>query len=348
MSKRTQRRKRMQEMAPVETVETAQPTRPAVPTAFTFGEPQPMDRASLLDYTECVSTGRWYEPPISPEGLAGAFKTAPHHSSAIYVKRNMLVATYVPHPALAVDEFGALCLDYLTFGNAYLEEERAVSGRLMRLRRSPAKFTRRGLKPRNFWFVPYTREAHEFQTPVVHLKDCDVNQEVYGVPEYLSALHSAQLNKSATLFRRKYYDNGSHAGFILYMSDPAQDQQDVDAMRDALRKSKGPGNFRNLFMYSPNGKKDGIQLIPISEVSARDNFADIKNISRDDVLAAHRVPPQLLGVVPDNAGGFGDVEKAEGSFYRLEVKPLQVRMQALNAMLGVEVIRFRDPVSGKA
>jgi len=123
------------------------------------------------------------------------------------------------------------------------------------------------------------------------------------VPEYMAALHAAMSNRSATLFRRRYYDNGSHAGFILYVSDPAQSQSDIDAMREALKKSKGSGNFRNLFMYSPNGKKDGIQLIPISEVAAKDDFAAIKSTSRDDILAAHRVPPQLLGVVPSNARG---------------------------------------------
>lgn len=46
-----------------------------------------------------------------------------------------------------------------------------------------------------------------------------------------------------------------------------------------------PGNFRNLFMYAPDGKKDGIQLIPISEVAAKDDFGSIMNISRDDLLA---------------------------------------------------------------
>jgi capsid portal protein len=52
----------------------------------------------------------------------------------------------------------------------------------------------------------------------------DINQEVYGLPEYLGALHAAWLNESATLFRRRYYENGSHAGFILYMTDAAQSQ----------------------------------------------------------------------------------------------------------------------------
>lgn len=55
------------------------------------------------------------------------------------------------------------------------------------------------------------------------------------MPEYLSAIPSALLNESATLFRRKYYLNGSHAGFIMYMSDPAADQKDVDNIREALK-----------------------------------------------------------------------------------------------------------------
>lgn len=57
------------------------------------------------------------------------------------------------------------------------------------------------------------------------------------------ALQSAWLNESATLFRRRYYKNGSHAGFILYMTDAASSQEDVDNLRQALRDSKVPGNF---------------------------------------------------------------------------------------------------------
>ncbi|WP_275662400.1 hypothetical protein [Laribacter hongkongensis] len=32
----------------------------------------------------------------------------------------------------------------------------------------------------------------------------------------MTALNSAWLNESATLYHRRYYSNGSHAGFILY------------------------------------------------------------------------------------------------------------------------------------
>lgn len=312
--------------------------------AFTFGEPEMIDRASLMDYLDLVDNGRWYEPRISPRGLANMVRVAPHHASAIYVKRNLLVASFQETSYLSTHEFAAFATDYMTIANAYLEEVPALSGRLAKLRRSPAMQTRVGTQPGTFFFVPDTGIEHAFAPDsVVHLHDTDVTQEVYGVPEYLSALHSAQLNRSAMLFRRKYYDNGSHAGFIMYMSDAAANVQDVDNMRNALRDAKGPGNFRNLFFYAPNGKKDGLQIIPISEVAAKDDFASIKNVSRDDVLAAHRVPPQLLGVVPSNAGGFGDVEKATRVFIANEIVPLQKRMLGLNAQLGVEAFRFANP-----
>ncbi|HCQ7681574.1 TPA: capsid portal protein, partial [Escherichia coli] len=67
---------------------------------------------------------------------------------------------------------------------------------------------------------------------------------------------------------------------------------------------------------------------------------NIKNVSRDDMMAAHRVPPQMMGIIPNNTGGFGDVEKASRVFVRNELMPLQKRLQELNDWLDEEVIRF--------
>ncbi|WP_313080446.1 phage portal protein [Atlantibacter sp.] len=329
-----------------DSISAAEPMTQTTPgvEAFSFGEPVPvLDRRELMDYLECVQVDRWYEPPISLDGLARTFRAAPHHSSAIYVKRNILTSTFIPHRWLSKQAFSRFALDFLTFGNSYLEQRVNRLGQTLSLEPSLAKFTRRGTDLDTYWFVQYGYNKDPYQFDAgrgFHLMEPDLNQEIYGLPEYLSAIPSTLLNESATLFRRKYYLNGSHAGFIMYMSDPAANQQDVDNIREALKKSKGPGNFRNLFMYSPNGKKDGIQIIPLSEVAAKDEFLNIKNISRDDMLAAHRVPPQLMGIIPTNTGGFGDVEKAAKVFVRNELIPLQKRMSELNDWLGEEVITF--------
>ncbi|GHU29425.1 hypothetical protein AGMMS50256_14290 [Betaproteobacteria bacterium] len=80
----------------------------------------------------------------------------------------------------------------------------------------------------------------------------------------------------------------------------------------------------------------------MSEVAAKDEFLNIKNITRDDQLAAHRVPPQLLGIIPENAGGFGDVSKAAWIFYMNEIRPLIARMLEINEWAGDGVVSFRE------
>lgn len=314
--------------------------------AFTFGDPVPvMDGRELLDYVESWLNGKWYEPPVSWEGLSRSFRASTHHSSALYFKRNILVSTFIPHKLLSRTTFSRFALDFLTFGNAYLERTPNMLGANMGLKHALSKYVRRGADLDSYYFVRGFQAEHEFSKgSIFHLLEADINQEVYGLPEYLATLQAAWLNESATLFRRRYYNNGSHAGFIMYVSDPAQQQGDIDAIREALKQSKGPGNFRNLFMYSPNGKKDGIQIIPVSEVAAKDDFINIKNTSRDDVLAAHRIPPQLMGIVPGNTGGFGAILPAAKVFARNEIEPLQASFCALNDWMGQEVVKFEKYV----
>jgi PBSX family phage portal protein len=260
------------------------------------------------------------------------------------ITRNLLKAMFMPHLRLSSAAFGAWALDFLVFGNAYLEEPRAFTGRAMAMKHSLAKYTRRGEEDGRYFFVRSWQEEHEFrQGSVFHLREDDINQEIYGLPEYLSALHSAWLSEAATMFRRKYYANGSHAGFILYLTEGQVDDKDSTALRDALKSSKGPGNFRNLFLHMPGGKADGLKLIPVSEVAAKDDFAAIKNVSKDDVLAAHRVPPGLLGIVPTNAGGFGNAPDALRVFIDNEIRPLMQRFRELNDWTGEEVVRFTNP-----
>lgn len=314
--------------------------------AFSFGDPVPvMDGRELMDYAETWLNGKWYEPPMSWEGLARSFRASTHHSSALYFKRNVLASTFIPHKLLDRATFSKWALDFLTFGNAYLERRPNMLGDNLGLDHSLAKYVRRGADLDAYFYVHGFKTEHEFKKgSVFHLMECDINQEIYGLPEYLATLQAAWLNESATLFRRKYFQNGSHAGFIMYITDPAHQQADVDSIREALKQSKGPGNFRNLFMYAPNGKKDGIQIIPVGEVAAKDDFINIKNVSRDDVLAAHRIPPQLMGIVPGNTGGFGAILPAAQVFARNEIEPLQAKFRELNDWLGQEVVRFEPYV----
>src|SRR5690625_606597 len=96
--------------------------------AFSFGDPTPvLDRYDFLYTGIWMSANEWYEPPVDWPALARSYRATAHHGSALQVKRNILVKTFRPHPLLNRRAFAALALDYLVFGNCYLEQ---VRGRL--------------------------------------------------------------------------------------------------------------------------------------------------------------------------------------------------------------------------
>ena len=50
----------------------------------------------------------------------------------------------------------------------------------------------------------------------------------------------------------------------------------------------------------------------------------------------------VMGMLPNNVGGFGDVEKAAKVFARNEIAPLQARMaHAINTWAGTTVCSFK-------
>jgi len=275
-------------------------------------------------------------------GLARAYDMSAHHKSAILYKRNQLLRFFEPSRWLDRKTFGEFVLNYLTMGNAYLQRIDNMASRPMALKNSPAINTRVGVEPDVYWWAPLDRPDQAFERGTVfHLFEPELRQEIYGVPEYTSALQSGLLNFDATVFRRKYYLNGSHMGFILYISEETFTEADADELDDALEQSKGPGNFRNLLLHIPKGKEKGVQVIPVGETAAKDEFLGIKGTTAADVMTAHRVPPVLIAQVPQNTGGFGDVARTADVFHFAEIEPLQQRMMEINDWLGLPAVAFR-------
>lgn len=318
---------------------------------FSFGDPESViDGRDLWGYYEIYRNADWYEPPISMVHLAQSLVASPHHRSAVALKVNLLCKHFIPSSRFSRREFRKWAQSYIHMGNSYLERTTNMRGRILSLRYSPAAYTRVGVKPGTYFFINNGGTVAEYEFPegsMFHLLQPDELQEVYGVPEWIAARQSLLLNENATLFRRRYYINGAHAGSVFHLTDSLMDPETETAMRKAFKDSKGVGNFKNLFLYTPGGKPDGFKVIPISDVRAQDEFSNIKNVTRDDVISVHRIPPQLIGVVPQNNAGFGDIATAMDTFFANEIEPIMTQMLELNDWAGEPLIDFRDYISAR-
>ena len=315
---------------------------PEAENVFSIGAPEPVLGSALSDLLGCFLTGgNYYQPPINLAGLSRMRFASPHHGSAVAFKRNQMCRFFVETPVTHLEQFRAAALDYITFGNAYFQIVRNIAGGVSRLVHLPAIRMRRKKITAGAPEYCLLQDHRELSSKtidfrpgeVLHIKDYDTGQTIYGLPEWLCGMQSILLNEDGTLFRRKYFSNGCHIGYILYTSDPTIDPKIEKEIASAVSSGKGIGNFKSMYINIPGGKEKGVQIIPVGDISQKDEFEKIKKITAADVIVAHRLPPELAGLMPENTAGFGDIEKTSRVYIENEVQAMVLPFQMMNRQL---------------
>ena len=311
---------------------------------FSFGEPETVLKGELSQYlgVYLLDNGQYYQTPMPWVGLGRLLRANAYHWPTLEFKVNMVMRGFVGSPALSRVKFRKVATDYMVFANAYLQRRYNVFRQVIRYDHLAAINMRQAREEDRYCMLGVDGKVTLFEPgEVLHIKSYDVMQDIYGLPSYIGAIQSMLLQEDATLFRRRYYKNGAHMGYVFYSSSSHLDLDDQEAIRDAVSKSKGVGNFRNLFLHIPNGKEKDIQILPVGDFSTKDELEKIKNISRDDIIAAHRIPPALANVIPAVAGGLGDIEKADSVYVRNEIIPLREEFAIVNEELAPALqVRF--------
>ena len=310
---------------------------------ITFDTPESVMSSDILNYMEVALVDGLYEPPIPLDTLAKAVRANPMHGSALYVKGNMASSAIELSPLMKRRDFRRFIADFLTFGNGYLQVVRNGLRDIVAIKHLPALFMRRGEKIDTYTYKPkeFSEEGRiDYRAgQVFHLTEYDVCQELYGLPQYIGALSSIWLNEDATLFRRKYYINGSHAGYLLYMNDPNLTDEQEKEIKIKLSKH---GAFKNLYVNAKGKESRKPELTPIGQVEAKDAFKDIKGMTTNDVLASHRIPLELMSIVREGFSSSSDLSKVDRIFHKNEMIPLLELACELNEFVGIEIITIKE------
>ena len=270
-----------------------------------------------------------YTPPINRYALARLPHQNAQHGGILHSRSNMVSAGYLGGKVLSRMDMRALCLNLIQFGDVGLLKVRNGFGQVVRLHVLSSLYLRRKRDGGYSYLMKKSlydsaQEIYEYaENDIIFIKLYDPMQQIYGSPDYVGGIQSALLNSDATVFRRRYFSNGAHMGFILYSTDPDLSEDMEEEIAKKIADSKGVGNFRSMFVNIAGGHPDGLKVIPIGDTGTKDEFANIKNISAQDVLTAHRFPPGLGGIMPTNTGGLGDPLKYRETYQNDEIRPLQ-------------------------
>lgn len=285
-----------------------------------------------------------YTPPIEPDDLSDMMIANSYHGSIVEARARIIAKDFIENEYLSFGEMMNLAKDLVGFGQCGFQVFTNAFRMPVRLGHVPFQPMRKGKNNRFARLNEDTNQLTWFKpNGIFHTKLYDPKQNVYGLPDYLSGLESALLSQEATRFRRKYYLNGAHLGFILYTTDPNMTPEVEEELSKALKNSRGAGNFKSMLLNIPNGQEKGVQILPIGDIATKDEFVNIKNISAQDIMVAHRFPAGLSGIIPAQGSALGDPEKYNRTYYENEVRPMQKLLTGVNKLFGKPVIQFANP-----
>ncbi|ABM25718.1 phage portal protein, PBSX family [Shewanella sp. W3-18-1] len=295
---------------------------PAKTVVFSMPETV-MPNMWLTDYDSLYfnQNDNYWEPPVDRQLLANLTRRNAQHGGIVQSRANMATARYTAG-GMSTQEMGAAFLNCIQFGDVALLKIRNGFGQVLRLFPLPSYRTRVAGDGGAVVLERENTVKRYKAKDIIWVRVYDPVQQVYGCPDYLGGLQSALLNEDSTLFRRKYYINGAHMGFILYSTDPNLDADVEKDIKEKIQESKGVGNFKSLFVNIPNGKEKGIQIIPVGNFESKDEFMNVKNVSSQDVFNAHRFPAGLGGMIPTNTAGLGDPTKYDEVYFKSETRTL--------------------------
>jgi PBSX family phage portal protein len=244
----------------------------------------------------------------------------------------------------------ALAKDWIKFDNAFLEPERNVPGRIVRLHHARANTIWK--KVEGGWAQRVQDVGtgaitwrHIDERKLVHLHGYSELSDHYGVPDYLPALLPVALAYEADDFHRKFYQNGAHAGLIIFLRGLNNVGSKLeDEIKQKFQETKGPGHFKNIFL-AVKGKDVELEIKGVAkEAPVKDDYPEINKTSREKVLTAHGIPPRLASIILDSkSGAMGGKElRDEMLLFNLSwVEPAQRELEEfLNPLLPYP-IKFR-------
>ncbi|HCM1282889.1 TPA: phage portal protein [Vibrio parahaemolyticus] len=287
--------------------------------------PEPVDTTSWMTrYCELVysDTDDFWEPPISLKGLADIANANGYHGSLLKARANYVAGRFTSGGSLPMFQMNNACWDYFGLGMAAFVKIRNYLKQVIALAPLPMVHMRKRKNGDFVQLLPDYKQKTFKAKDVIFIPQYDPQQQVYGLPDYLGSIQSSLLNRDATLFRRRYYLNGAHMGFIFYATDPNLSEEDEEALKAKIASSKGIGNFRSMFVNIPNGKEKGIQLIPVGDIATKDEFERIKNITAQDIFVGHRFPAGMGGMIPQTGSTIPDPIKVSQVYDRYEVIPV--------------------------
>ncbi|SDG73904.1 phage portal protein, HK97 family/phage portal protein, PBSX family,TIGR01540 [Aneurinibacillus thermoaerophilus] len=255
-----------------------------------------------------------------------------------------------------------MLVDYKTTGNGYLEiirEGYALNGKPVGLDHIPSHTVREHVSgekicqirgDQKIWFklfnAPFDLSVHntepktneERATEYLSLKEYHPSDDFYGIPQYISVIRTMYGDIARNEYNLSFFKNYGMPAAIVSVAgnfNPAQPidlegHTIVDYLEDQFRQfQENPHSTMLLTIPSAGGGEVKVEVTPIGTEQKDSSFQMYRKDNRDEILAAHGVPPYRLGIAETGSLGGSTAEESTEIYKRSIIEPLQQLVEAM-------------------
>ncbi len=235
-----------------------------------------------------------------------------YHQRSVKLKASLLSQTsesnldkYLPKNKFVKDFLYAVILDLETYGNAFCEKAGTLRDfNLFHILGYQGRIN----KEEEIYQVSDTLESIKLDG--YHLKYYSPSTKYYGEPDYLSVLEQIDTTKSADSYNSNFFKNGARPGFGIVFENSSPNTEQMQAFKEFFGSNyKGFSNAHKSLVLHTGKSSEGQApaKVRLEKLNAIDDmsFEKLKSVTRDEIIAAHGVPPRLVGVMAAGQLGAG-------------------------------------------
>ncbi len=243
------------------------------------------------------------------------------------------------------------------FGNAFLEVKFDFSGKPVALYHVPAQTMAILIEEERLFYVqePAIGEPVRFlpfdasdppkgDSAIIHLKFYSPLSYFWGMPTWLSALESLRMEQNIKLFHTSFFKHNAVPSMAVIAEEVGFEENAARKLKAEFARIAGVENAHKIIIIDvPRGRVRFEKLL----TDQKDfSFENLYKATREEILAAHGVPPRLVGIVsPGHLGGGSEAEVQMKLFKEITVKSrqryIESKLNPVVQMAGGSAFRFK-------
>jgi PBSX family phage portal protein len=229
-------------------------------------------------------------------------------------------------------------------GNGYIEIGRTTAGDIGYIGHIPSKTMRvrrlrDGFMQLLYGKAVFFRNFGDTETPnpigdvedrpneIIHLKKYTPMNNYYGIPDIVAAQMALAGNEFAGRYNLDYFENKAVPRYIITVKGAKLSPESERKLLEFFQVGLKGKNHRSLYIPLPADTPDNkveFKMEPVEAGAQESSFNIYRQSNRDEILLAHRVPINKIGV-PEGVS-LANARDADKTFKEQVCRPAQMRL----------------------